>query len=281
MSIWEPLGTHPAAPDGLFSELYPELSKALRPIAVMILSEENHLLSNPDDEMLVRAASDPIFARQRFQQILPTDFLDERRLRHFFNEAAFIIEDFDDDSFHAAYTDLVSAYLTRFNLRYAVARPFSLVPTLPGIASALLSEVERASESSQHLNTLKGQMLRTVEILSKESRSEDLCRFIATACNLSEGLAGAHADARSRTLGEMIRQTDLWPHVTVREAFSKLYGFCSDYPGIRHAGNPDSRLREISSKDGLLVSVILLAFSGYFLDFDVEDILCTSEVPQL
>jgi hypothetical protein len=42
-----------------------------------------------------------------------------------------------------------------------------------------------------------------------------------------------------------------------------LYGFCSNYPGIRHAGNPAGVLRELATRDVTLASLLLLSFSGY------------------
>jgi hypothetical protein len=60
----------------------------------------------------------------------------------------------------------------------------------------------------------------------------------------------------------------------MKEALLKLYGFCSNYPGIRHSGNRGSQLRALTMKDGLLVSALLLIFSGYFMELDVDEIMC-------
>ena len=61
----------------------------------------------------------------------------------------------------------------------------------------------------------------------------------------------------------MCNQLDTWPHVTVREAMKKLYGFASNYPGIRHAGNPASALRDIEMRDMVAVTVLLAGFAPY------------------
>jgi hypothetical protein len=52
----------------------------------------------------------------------------------------------------------------------------------------------------------------------------------------------------------------------VKSSLKSLYGFCSDYPGIRHAGNPASRIRDLETKDGILICLLLFAFSGYLTD---------------
>jgi len=54
-----------------------------------------------------------------------------------------------------------------------------------------------------------------------------------------------------------------WPHERMKEALQKLYSFCSDYPNIRHAGNPGGVLRPLAARDATGLSVLLLAFSGY------------------
>ncbi len=64
-----------------------------------------------------------------------------------------------------------------------------------------------------------------------------------------------------------------WPHSAVQAALTKLYGFCSDYPGIRHAGNPDGVRRELNTKDVTLASLLLLSFSGYLSQRIDEEVI--------
>ena len=53
----------------------------------------------------------------------------------------------------------------------------------------------------------------------------------------------------------------------------KLYGFSSNYPGIRHAGNPDAALREIEMRDMVAMSALLAGFAPYLTEtFDHEKI---------
>ena len=42
-----------------------------------------------------------------------------------------------------------------------------------------------------------------------------------------------------------------------------LYKFCSDYPGIRHAGDPVGVRRDLATRDVTLASLLLVTFSGY------------------
>ena len=70
-------------------------------------------------------------------------------------------------------------------------------------------------------------------------------------------------NAAGRTLGDLWDKTICRPHKTVKECLKKLHGFCSDYPGIRHAGNPNGRLRDLEPRDAILICLLLLSFSGY------------------
>ena len=45
------------------------------------------------------------------------------------------------------------------------------------------------------------------------------------------------------TLGAICNQVGTWPHDKLKEAMKDLYGFASDYPGIRHGGTPANALR--------------------------------------
>ncbi len=54
-----------------------------------------------------------------------------------------------------------------------------------------------------------------------------------------------------------------------------LYKFCSDYPGIRHAGDPDGMRRDLSAKDSTLICLLMLGFTGYLSpNIDERSVLC-------
>lgn len=80
---------------------------------------------------------------------------------------------------------------------------------------------------------------------------------------LLEAMAGRFPGVTNATLGQMCDQVDTWPHATIRDALKKLYGFSSDYPGIRHAGNPQGAYRDIEMRDMVAVSVLLTGFAPY------------------
>ena len=65
------------------------------------------------------------------------------------------------------------------------------------------------------------------------------------------------------TLGALCDQLTDWPHDKMKDALKSLYNFCSDYPGIRHAGNPANVRRALATRDLTLASLLLVTFTGY------------------
>jgi hypothetical protein len=57
----------------------------------------------------------------------------------------------------------------------------------------------------------------------------------------------------------------------MRDALKCLYKFCSDYPGIRHAGDPNGVRRNLATRDATLASLLLVSFSGYLSPMVNED----------
>ena len=48
-----------------------------------------------------------------------------------------------------------------------------------------------------------------------------------------------------------------------QEALKKLYGFASDYPGIRHGSRAKGVLRPIEMRDMVAMSILLMCFTPY------------------
>lgn len=61
----------------------------------------------------------------------------------------------------------------------------------------------------------------------------------------------------------MCNEIDSWPHSAVKKAVSSLYGFASDYPGIRHAGNPAAQKRDVDMRDMVAMSIMLAGCMPY------------------
>jgi hypothetical protein len=80
---------------------------------------------------------------------------------------------------------------------------------------------------------------------------------------LLEAIAATTDAVTTHTLGDMCNQLTSWPHATIKESLKRLYGFASDYPGIRHAGNPAGKLRGVETRDLAALSILLMGYAPY------------------
>jgi hypothetical protein len=81
--------------------------------------------------------------------------------------------------------------------------------------------------------------------------------------NLVEGIGRGFPGVTGSTLGKICDQVRTWPHDKLKAAMKDLYGFASDYPGIRHGGTPASALRAVDMRDMVAMSILLTGFTPY------------------
>jgi len=90
--------------------------------------------------------------------------------------------------------------------------------------------------------------------------------------NLLEAIGRTAPGVTGTTLGTICNQAGTWPHDKLKEAMKDLYGFASDYPGIRHGGTPANARRAVDMRDMVAMSILLAGFTPYLaaqLDADV------------
>ncbi|MBF0889732.1 MULTISPECIES: hypothetical protein [Gluconobacter] len=193
---------------------------------------------------------------------------------------------FDDagsDQLSNAYFVAVQTFIEKFSLRYDVRRPsfnhrMSIYPTLPGLFTKMLRDLRISSAQDAALAELMAAFEETIRDLHDERSPRRMKQCIAAQFNLLEAMLSQHPNIlaynadmenripqgrRANTFGAMCDKAGVWPHNKVREAAKAIYGFASDYPGIRHGGNPASQLREVDMRDLLSISVILTGLSPY------------------
>jgi hypothetical protein len=81
--------------------------------------------------------------------------------------------------------------------------------------------------------------------------------------NLLEAIGRTARGVTGTTLGAISNQVGTWPHNKLKEAMKDLYGFASDYPGIRHGGTPANALRVVDMRDMVAMSILLTGFTPY------------------
>lgn len=250
--LWEPLAEYSAkdstAPPDLFSDLFAAADEFLSPRST--------------DEELIEARNDPDKARQFFLALKGTDFASESAIVHFLEEAHAVIADYKVNGFEDFYQRLLREVLYKFNLRYRLDDPFTLRFLLPGSFTNLYAELHRLNARNADLSMLWGDFESAFDRFARTQDDADLRNSIAKASNYLEGLAGV-TRGKPGDLGRLCDALKDWPHNKVKEAVKSLYGFCSDYPGIRHGGNPGSRKRQLDSRDSVAINVSLMALAAY------------------
>jgi hypothetical protein len=250
--LWEPLADYSvkeaAAPPDLFSDLFETADDFLSP--------------HPTDTELEEARNNPDKAQQRFLALKGTDFASESAIVFFLEEANKVIADYEISGYEDLYRRLLREVLRKYNLRYRLDEPFTLRFLLPGSFSNLYTELHRLNVGNGHLSGLLTDFEKAFDRYARTQDPTDLKTCIAKVSNYAEGLASA-THGTPGTLGALCDQLTDWPHDKVKEALKSLYKFCSDYPGIRHAGNPAGVRRDLATRDMTLASLLLLSFSGY------------------
>ncbi|MEO1091762.1 MAG: hypothetical protein AAFX81_14100 [Pseudomonadota bacterium] len=262
--VWSKLARNTHAPEDLFCELYRELEPAF----VERLDEATALASILDN---------PTEARKAFRTTRASALRGELAVIEFLERAYKPINEMGEDPLSNRYFLLIERFIETYSLRYDLRRPFSLHPTLPGVFARLIRELRLAVAHDPALLALLREFDEAVRDLKGDPTSGKIKTCIQKEINLLEAITGRCPGITAGTLGAMCDQVGTWPHVTIKEAAKKMYGFASNYPGIRHGGHAAGALREIEMKDMIAVSVLLAGFMPYLSDMLNSDKIYNGE----
>jgi hypothetical protein len=259
--IWLPLIEQPlgeneeAVPEDIFCELYRELAgNPKKPGAIKRI---------PTLEELADVLDDPERGREVFKATAASDLAGERSLVGFFEAAHDALEELGGDELTNRYFNLLSGFIDKFSLRYDVRRPCILCPTLPGVFASLVRDIRALTAVDPHLDALMKDFENAIRDL-RQDRSD--CRIktcIHKQVNLLEAIGRLFPGVTGTTLGAISDQVGTWPHEKLKAAMKNLYGFASDYPGIRHGGTPGNALRAVDMRDLVAMSILLAGFTPY------------------
>lgn len=261
--IWEPLGR----PEEIEDEADGEDEVAL-PVDLYMVVFRTVSSGVPPEQLpfdTTVAANDPTAAAAALQALGAGLHPTEVAARTCIEEVYQAIVDLDVDGLAERYVKLVEEFIDHHNLPYRLVEPCELQPLATGSFDGFYAELYRLSRADAHLRDLWDDFEHSFGVYIRSQKPADLKRCINNASSFAEGLAGQTAGAPG-SLGELCRKLTSWPHSTIQAALGNLYGFCSNYPGIRHAGNPASKLRDLEIRDAVLVCTLLIAFSGYLTE---------------
>lgn len=250
--IWSKLARHPDAPEDLFCELYRELVGAFE--------------TAPDVTSLADIVDQSDQARSEFRKTKATAFRGELALLEFMERAHGIASDLGGDPLANRYFLLIEAFLEKYSLRYDLRRPFSLNPTLSGVFARLIRDLKEATSRDADLHPLMVEFEEAVRDLRADRSPGRIKTCIQKQVNLLEAIGQRCPGVNANTLGQICDQVGTWPHNKVKDAMKEMYRFASDYPGIRHGGNANNRIREIEMRDLVSVTVLLAGFTPYLTD---------------
>lgn len=248
--IDEPLGQNgEGIPEDIFCELYRELAKALK--------------TPPSVESLADIIDNPLQSREAFEKTAATDIAGERALVGFLEAAHEVLEDLGGDELTNRYFNLLATFIEKYSLRYDLRRPCVLCPTLPGVFASLIRDLRALASQDPHLDKLMKEYEDAVRDLRFGCTDGRIKTCIGKQFMLLEAIGALDRSVTKKTLGDMCDQLTSWPHATVKESLKKLYGFASDYPGIRHGTRAKGAVREIDMRDMVAMSILLTGFAPY------------------
>ncbi len=248
-AIWLPLAESDAAPTDMFCELYRELATAFAtPLSVESLAD---VIDNQE------------LSWKAFESSQNAKFSNEAALVRFFEIAFEVLDDLNGDDLSNTYFGFLNAFIEKYSLGYTLRRPCLLSPSLPGIFSDLVRSLKNFTDTDMHLRTLFRGHEEAIRDLRFGATEERIKSCISRQVMLMEAIAATSDNVKAQTLGDMCEQLHDWPHKTIQISLEKLYGFASNYPGIRHAGNPSSKLRDIDTRDLSALSILFTGYSQY------------------
>jgi len=253
--IWLPLIDQPlepndeGVPEDIFCELYRELANALKtPQSVEVLAD---IIDNP------------LQSREAFEGISAEDIAGEHALIAFLESTHEALEELGGDELANRYFNLLAAFIDKFSLRYDLRRPCVLCPTLPGVFASLIRDLRALTSQDPHLDQLMKEHEDAVRDLRFGCTDGRIKTCIGKQFMLLEAIGAFDPGVTKNTLGDMCDQVTSWPHATIKESLKKLYGFASDYPGVRHGSRAKGVLRAIEMRDLVAMSILLAGFTPY------------------
>lgn len=213
----------------------------------------------------LEAINDPDDSLEAFRGLESADFRSEMSLMTFLEEVFDVLSEFDE-LLATRYSSLLRRFIGKYNLRCSLIGGCRLVPTLPGIFSSLIDELSKITINDGHLLPLKNDLDCAILDFRNEPSESRIRACVHRLINLLEALSSKHPTVKKGTLGDICKELKTWPHSTIREALAKLYGFASNYPGIRHGGNDASKKRDLEVRDFIALTLILTAFIPYLTD---------------
>jgi hypothetical protein len=260
-AVWSRLDESTKSPDDLFARLY-RVARLYLAVPLELQQE-------------IGILNDRQTAKAFFRQLTCDSFKGEQAIIAFLEE---IYKDLDllADGCALFYKRKVSDFLETYNLPYRISDNFEIRLMLVGPLAALYRELRLLNEKNPHLAGLMDDFEHLFHRYCQDRHDTDLRLCIESFVKYQEALVRdtLARPASTASFSRLVGQLDSWPHLAVKSAVCNLYGFCSNYPGMRHGGNPTGQLRILRELDAVALGAFFLGFCGYLTeDIRVKELI--------
>lgn len=202
-------------------------------------------------------------SRKAFDQARSSEFVGEIAIVSFLEATFDILDDVGGSPLSNLYFNLLSRFIDKFSLRYNLRRPCILCPTLPGMFTGLLRELDSLSTTDQNIGKRLRDFKEAIQDLRMGPTEGRISNCLLKQVMLLEAVAAASGGTAGSDLAALCKALEHWPHPAVRQSLLNLYGFASDFPGVRH-GTPSTGMeRDIDMRDMVAMSILLAGFTPY------------------
>lgn len=250
--IWLPLIDHEDVPEDIFCELYRELAPALK--------------ARPSVEDLADVIDNTVQSREAFENTSADVIAGERALVAFLEAAPPALDDLAGDALSNRYFNLLATFIDKFSLRYDLRRPCTLCPTLPGIFASLVRDLNGLGRMDGNVAKRLKDFQEAVQNLRLGQTEGRIANCIAKQVMWLEAIGATSSGITGTELAGICNQVRQWPHAAMKSSLLSLYGFASDFPGLRHGTPSTGMLRAIDMRDMVALSILLAGFTPYLSD---------------
>ena len=258
--IWTPLFRRHSSPPDLSIELLRAMLDTRRDKPVYLTPDALHAIDRD------QALSSPDAAKGALRRVRPRSFKDSAAVAAFFAVADEVAGEFDDATLNDDYRQRLARFVARYNLPYTLDHPpLRLRPRFPSAMEDGYRVLERLAAADEHRAAALDGFVRNWTRFVEANEDGHLESTAASVERLAEAYLGQHLGT-SGSLGKLIKvyqKKEKFPHRAFGDAVEQLFGFCSNYPNIRHAGNPGSKARDLERRDVALVCFVVFSLLGY------------------
>lgn len=152
----------------------------------------------------------------------------------------------------------INTVFNKYNVGYTIINGFVTPVTSGAEVESIQDAIDKSPESSS------SHFVRALELMT-DREQPDYRNSIKESISAIESLCKKITADDKGTLGKCLNQIEKqgYIHPAMKQAFTQLYGYTSDQPGIRHALGHDSP--EPSLEDARFMLIACSAFSNYLL----------------